>query len=217
MVEQLFNNYALVANGGFIPPGMPGHSSDIGLQHNPEQARRLLAEAGYPEGRGFPKVDALYLDNPYRNPICECLRQQWLEILGIDSTWQTAGWEEYVSRILNQPPHISAMTWLAEYYTDPDDFLKVGMSHAKIFTKWENENYDSLVKQAGWITDLNERLKLYAQAERILIDEVALFPLIYGQIEVLVKPYLKRFSMSHLSDWTFKDIWVASPPGRPGE
>jgi ABC-type oligopeptide transport system substrate-binding subunit/DNA-binding SARP family transcriptional activator len=217
MVEQLFNNYALVANGGFIPPGMPGHSSDIGLQHNPEQARRLLAEAGYPEGRGFPKVDALYLDNPYRNPICECLRQQWLEILGIDSTWQTAGWEEYVSRILNQPPHISAMTWLAEYYTDPDDFLKVGMSHAKIFTKWENENYVSLVKQAGWITDLNERLKLYAQAERILIDEVALFPLIYGQIELLVKPYLKRFSMSHLSDWTFKDILVASPPGRPGE
>jgi ABC-type oligopeptide transport system substrate-binding subunit len=217
MVESLFNNYALVANGGFIPPGMPGYSSNIGLPYDPEQAQRLLAEAGYPGSRGFPKVDALYLDNPYRNPIGEYLCQQWLEILGIDITWQTTGWEEYVSRILNQPPHISSMTWLAEYHTDPDDFLKVGMSHARIFTKWENERYDSLVKKAGRITDQNERLKLYAQAERILIDEVALFPLIYGQIELLVKPYLKRFSISHLSDWSFKDIWVTSPPVEPGE
>jgi ABC-type oligopeptide transport system substrate-binding subunit/DNA-binding SARP family transcriptional activator len=217
MIGSLFNNYALVANGGFVPPGMPGHSSNIGLPYDPEQAQRLLAEAGYPGGRGFPKVDALYLDNPYRNPIGEYLRQQWLEILGIDSIWQVTGWEEYVSRILNQPPHISSMTWLAEYHTDPDDFLKVGMSHARIFTKWENERYDSLVKQAGRKSDQNERLKLYAQAERILIDEVALFPLLYGQIELLVKPYLKRFSVSHLSDWTFKDIWVASLPSEPGE
>ena len=217
MVESLFHNNALVANGGFVPPGMPGHSSNIGLPYDPAQARRLLAEAGYPGGHGFPKVDTLYLDNPYRNPIGEHLRQQWLEILGIDSTWQATGLEEYVNRILNHPPHISSMTWIAEYHTDPDDFLKVGMSHARYFTKWENKRYDVIVEKAGRLTDQDERLKLYAKAEKILIEEVALFPLMYGQIELLVKPSMKKFSISHLSDWAFNDIWVERTPSEPGE
>jgi oligopeptide transport system substrate-binding protein len=206
MVESLFNNYALVANGGFVPPGMPGHCSGIGLAYDPEQARRLLAEAGYPKGLGFPQVDALYLDNPYRNPINDYLRQQWLEVLEIESTWEVASWEEYVNRILNQPPYISAMTWVAQYNADPSDCLQVGISHARIFTKWINQSYDALVEQARLLTDQGERLKLFAQAERILIEEVALFPLIYGQVELLVKPYLKQISLSRFSDWSFKDI-----------
>ena len=65
-----------------------------------------------------------------------------------------------------------------------------------------------IVEKAGRLTYQDERLKLYAKAEKILIEEVALFPLMYGQIELLVKPSMKKFSISHLSDWAFNDIWV---------
>lgn len=212
MVEAMLNNHVRAARGGFIPPGIPGHSSDINLPYDPDHAKSLLAQAGYLGGKGFPKVHALYLDNPYRNPIYEYLRQQWHEILGVQSTWEVVGWEEYVRRILEDPPQISAMTWLAQYHTDPDDFMKVGMSHARIFTKWENEHYDALVDQARRLTDQAERLKLYNQAERILIDEVALHPLIYGQIDLLVKPSLKQIKLSSLYNWRFKDILVESSP-----
>lgn len=208
MVENLYHNAAMVANGGFIPPGMPGHSPDIGLAYNPDRARDLLAAAGYPGGLGFPKVHALYLDTPYRNPVFKYLQHQWSNILGIENSWEGVDWEEYVNRIENSPPHISAMRWLGQYYPDPDDFMKVGMSHARIFTKWENQDYDALVEQARPLTDQSKRIKLYTQADRILIDEVGLYPLFYGQIQLLVKPSLKGFIVNHLNSWSFKDIIV---------
>jgi oligopeptide transport system substrate-binding protein len=208
MIENLYRNAAMVANGGFIPPGMPGHSRDIGLAYNPDRARDLLAEAGYPGGFGFPKVHALYLDTPYRMPIFKYLQHQWSNILGIEICWEAVDWGEYVSRIENSPPHISAMRWIGQYYPDPDDFMKVGMSHARIFTKWENQHYDALVEQARRLTDQSKRINLYTQADRILIDEVALFPLFYGRIELLIKPHLKGFRINRLSSWSFKDIIV---------
>ena len=208
IAEVLYNNHVRAAMGGFIPPGVPGHTSNIGLPYDPDLARLLLAEAGYERGLGFLQVHSLTLDNPYRNLIHEYLRDQWLEILGVDSTWEGVGWEEYVDRMLINPPHISAMTWLAHYHNDPNDFMSVGMSHARIFTKWENEHYDALVDQARRLTEQRQRIRLYNKAESILINEVALVPLYYGQIELLVKPSLKQIRLSHLDDWLFKEILV---------
>ena len=76
------------ATGGFLPPGMPGHSPGIGLPYDPDGARQLLAEAGYPKGSGFPVIDSLTARESLRNTY---LQEQWREVLGVEITWEAHG------------------------------------------------------------------------------------------------------------------------------
>jgi ABC-type oligopeptide transport system substrate-binding subunit len=82
LAHVAMRGYYLPATGGFVPPGMPGHSAGVGLPHDPSQARQLLAEAGYPGGRGFPALEALTWD-AFEAPLVY-LAEQWQESLGLE-------------------------------------------------------------------------------------------------------------------------------------
>ena len=83
---------AYAALGGFVPPGIPGHLPDIGLSYDPECARQLLAEAGYPGGEGFPPVDWLVLY--WAQALAENLQAQWRETLGLETSWRVMDWAD---------------------------------------------------------------------------------------------------------------------------
>jgi ABC-type oligopeptide transport system substrate-binding subunit/DNA-binding SARP family transcriptional activator len=187
LANVAFRGYVSPATGGFVPPGIPGHSVGIGLPYDPEQARRLLAEAGYPDGRGFPDVDS-----PTRRAVLphpEYLQTQWWENLGIEITWDVMEWAIYLEK-LEEPPHMFLMGWLADYH-DPDNFLRVGLWRERV--RWQNEGYDRLVEEARRVTDQGARMQLYRQAERILVEEAAIIPLYYGRQHLLVKPWVSKF------------------------
>jgi ABC-type transport system substrate-binding protein len=81
-VVLVLRGYESPATGGLVPPGMPGHSPGIGLPYDPEGARRVLAEAGYPSGRSFPDVD---MQAPQGGEYeCEYLQAQWWKNLGVE-------------------------------------------------------------------------------------------------------------------------------------
>lgn len=90
LAEEALQGYATPAAGGLLPQGMPGHSPDVGLPHDPERARHLLAEAGYPKGRGFPAVDALAFGAVEART--DYLEAQWRRTLGVEIAWQTPEW-----------------------------------------------------------------------------------------------------------------------------
>ena len=81
--------YGVPATGGLCPPGMPGHSADIGLPYDPIQARQLLAEAGYPAGRNFPEIN--WLMNEFLEPLAGYLQEQWQTNLGIPEIKKVVG------------------------------------------------------------------------------------------------------------------------------
>jgi oligopeptide transport system substrate-binding protein len=183
------------ATGGFVPPGMPGSSAGIGLPYDPDQARDLLAEAGYPGGRGFPAVEALAFgaSNAYN----EYVEAQWRENLGVDIIWEFVDWATLLDRLDREPPHLFGLGEGA-YYPDPDSVLRA--SSVRHHTRWQNPTYDGLVEKAKRIPDQAERIKLYAQADRILVQEAVILPLTYGRHHRLVKPWVTRFPTSAMND-----------------
>ena len=105
------------AIGGYLPPGFPGHSPDIGLPFDPQLAQELLKEAGYPEGSGFPTL-ILYLSGHRAMIIAaRALQQAWAEHLGIQVEVHKVTWSELLERFIGSDFCITG--WLADF-PDPE-------------------------------------------------------------------------------------------------
>ena len=192
------------ATGGFVPLGMPGHSQGIGLPYDPEQARQLMVEAGYPAGKGFPDIECLTL--PDRVDIGENLRDQWQQNLGVQIKWDKMESSALLARLGEHTPHLFILGWRADY-PDPDNFLRVRIGDFQR-QRWLHEDYNSLVKQAQRSLEQAERIKLYEEAERILMAEAPIMPIFYRSTRLLVKPWITSFPTTGLREWFFKDVII---------
>ena len=193
------------ATGGFVPPGMPGHLPGIGLPYNLQRARQLLTEAGYPSGQGFPVVECVARTD--QADLGENLQAQWEENLGVKIKWETVEWQAILARLGEQVPHLLIMGWMADY-PDPDNFLRARIDHIQHQSGWRNAGYDSLVKQAQRSLDQGERIKLYGEAEQILVAETPIIPIFHTSVRLLVKPWVTRFPTTGLREWFLKDVII---------
>ncbi|HUS69335.1 MAG TPA: ABC transporter substrate-binding protein [Anaerolineae bacterium] len=205
LAHVTLRGYVLPATGGFVPPGMPGHSPGIGLPYDPEQARVLLAEAGYPGGQGFPELEVLSVDKPLLVSAGESLQTQWLHNLGIEIASKQLKWGDMLDRLARESPHIWLMGWAADY-PDPDNFLRVG--EWELIGGWRNELYDRLIEGARRVTDQGERMRMYQQAEPILVQEAPILPLWYFRWQLLVKPWVRKYALSPMKVWFWKDVII---------
>jgi oligopeptide transport system substrate-binding protein len=200
----ILRGYVSPATGGFVPPGMAGHSAGIGLPYDPPRARRLLAEAGHPDGRGFPAVNIL-IPPGYALEYQEYLQVQWCKNLGVEIAWETTEWATYIDRLDRESSGMIAGMWVADY-PDPDSFLRVGIQQTQ--TKWQNKAYDALVEEAGRTTNQEKRMRLYRQADRILIEEVPIMPVSYSRRHLLVKPWVTRYPLAPRIAAFWKDVII---------
>jgi ABC-type oligopeptide transport system substrate-binding subunit/class 3 adenylate cyclase len=206
-VEAVTGGAFYPATGGLIPPGMPGHSPGIALPYDPEQARRLLAEAGYPHGTGLPNLEIVTWRARLWQSLVEDLKAQWRENLGVEVTAHAADVYRLFDRLETEPPHMLAVGWVPDY-PDPDSFLRVGFG--QYATGWRHQTYDSLVEHARQVMDQNERMILYRQADRILVEDVAVLPLSYGRVHLLVKPWVRKYPVSPVA-WSFWEDVIIEP------
>jgi ABC-type oligopeptide transport system substrate-binding subunit/class 3 adenylate cyclase len=193
------------ATGGFVPPGMPGHQSGIGLAYNLQRARQLLAEASYAGGVGFPVVECVARTD--QADLGENLQAQWQENLGVKIKWEAVEWQAILARLGEDVPHLLIMGWMADY-PDPDNFLRARIDHIEQQSGWRNEAYENLVKQAQRSLDQEERIKLYVEAEQILAEEAPIMPIFHTSSRLLVKPWVTRFPTTGLREWFFKDVII---------
>jgi ABC-type oligopeptide transport system substrate-binding subunit len=188
-----------------VPPGMPGHRPRIALPCSPSQARLLLAEAGYPDGRNFPALKTLAWQAPINAVIVEYLRAAWREILGVEITWKQLDPRTYLDRLCADVPHIWITAWTADY-PDPDSFLRAGRWRER--TGWGHAVYDRLVEDARRAMDQGERMRMYREAEMILVDEVPILPLLYPRYHRLVKPWVRRLRISPIGTTNREEIII---------
>jgi oligopeptide transport system substrate-binding protein len=181
LADEVLKGVLYPASGGLVPPGMPGHSPGIALPYDPEQARQLLAQAGYPDGRGFPGRELVY---NHSSNIIEYLKDQWFHNLNVE----VAAEKRETVTLEGGSKHIFFMGWSPDY-PDPDSFLRVCVRSR--VPHWRNETYERLLEGARRTSNQGERISLYQAADKILIEEGAIMPLTYYRYHLLVKPWVK--------------------------
>jgi oligopeptide transport system substrate-binding protein len=161
-----------------VPPGVPGRSEgDFGQHADSAAARQLLADAGYPEGRGFPGVT--YLSGG--TGIDEGIVKQLHDNLGITIRYETMDFTPYFSRLAQDPPAIWSLGWTADYL-GPNDFLGVllGTDASNNYGHWSSAAFDQAITDAGAATDPAVVRAAYDRAEEIVLREVPVVPISYG-------------------------------------
>jgi oligopeptide transport system substrate-binding protein len=171
------------ATGGLVPPMIPGHTPGIALPYDPDKAQRLLAQAGYPGGEGFPIID--FPCAWKRKAEAEYLCDQWLNVLSARINMRIVSSNIYWKALGNYDYHAILTGWYADY-PDPDDFFRVSIQ----ISNWTNEVYSRLLEEARVSIDQRQRIKLYQQAEKILVEELPIMPLYHSLEHYLVKPWI---------------------------
>lgn len=189
LIDVTFSSYNIPATGGFVPPGIPGHTPGIGHPFDPDRARWFLDVAGFPDGAGFPDVEAIGFENVF--VVVAFLQDQWRENLGISIRWTRLEWNAYLERVQHHQPQLYIAGEGADY-PDPDSFLRVGINHTR--PTWQNDTFEALLQKGNRTTDQNERIKLFQQADRLLIQEAAIVPLFYTPNSGFIKPWVVGLS-----------------------
>lgn len=169
----------------FVPPGTANYHSPPGLGYNPELARKLLAEAGYPGGKGFPPFQ--YIFNAaagggakMHEKIAVELQNMWREQLGIEVELHQMEWKVYLAAQSHLDYDLSRSSWVGDY-NDANTFLDMFMSdNGNNRTGWKNAHYDDLIREANLQTDLQRREQLFQEAEKMLIaEEMPIVPIYF--------------------------------------
>ncbi len=172
----------------WIPPGMPAFNSEIGLPFDTTRAKEILNNAGPLNMTLMFNSDAL------NKKIAEWAQEQWNKNLGLKVEINNQEWKTYLHEVKASPTEIFRMGWGADY-PDPDNFMNLFTSWSgNNHTRWKNAEYDSLIARAASEQDTDIRMKLYDEAQKMILeDETILIPLFVSVQNLLVKKEFRPY------------------------
>jgi oligopeptide transport system substrate-binding protein len=174
---------------------------------NIEEAKKLLTEAGYPDGQGLPTIVLTYNPEGGQGVTMQALQDMWKKI-GVNVELQSQEWKVFLDTRTNKNYDIARDGWNADY-VDPMTFLDVFTSNSEQNNcGYSNENYDKLIDSAKKELDTNKRMDLLHQAEDILMEDMPVIPLYYYTRVTGIKDYVKGTRVSIMCNIYFKNAYV---------
>lgn len=161
----------------FTPPGINGYYPAARLEYNVEKARKLLAAAGYPNGKGFPRLEIIYNTNEQHRQVAIAIQEMWKKALNIHITLANLDWKVFLDRESHLDYQISRGGWIADYL-DPTNFLDLFVTGGgNNRTGWSNAQYDKYIHEAALAANQAQRYAIFQKAEKLLMQQVPIVPI----------------------------------------
>ncbi len=216
IVDNILQGEGIPGIYGIVPPAFNGyHNKELnGYTLDVEKARKYLATAGYPNGKGFPKITLQTTSNGEDRDIkiCEAVQKMLKENLNIDIEVHVVPTAELYESIETGNTLFWKSNWIADY-PDPETFLTL-LSSKHIpknlmdkpylnSMRYKSEKFDTLFGDAMKELNDRKRMKLYLQADQVGIDDGAIMPVFYDENYRLLKPYVRNL---HANAMEYRDM-----------
>ena len=192
---------------GYAPRArLPGGADPAARAAALAEARRLLAEAGYPDGKGCPPIELLYNTSENHKAIGEAVQQMWKRELGVDVRLSNQEWAVYLDSQHTHNYQLARGSWIADYL-DPHVFLEIWSSDSgNNDTLWASPAYDRLLQSALAAKTQEERYDLYQQMDALLLDECPVIPIYYYTHVYARSPQVKGWFSNLLDIHPYKSV-----------
>jgi oligopeptide transport system substrate-binding protein len=197
----------------FVPPGTAGYQPPAGTKRDPDAARKLLAEAGFPGGAGFPVVRYLYSNKSDTDEkVAVEVQAMFKRELGISVLLTKQEWAVYLNSLSALDYDFCRSSWVGDY-KDPNTFLDMFVTGGgNNNCGWSNQRYDELIALAARETDGAKRFDLFREAETMLIrDEMPITPLFYYVMIMFYSDRLGGVEGNLVDEHPFRTMYWKKP------
>jgi len=191
------------------PPGTLGYQPPRIFSYDPEQARALLAEAGYPNGEGWPGIELIYNTSESHRQVAVALQQMWKDELNIEVTIANQEWKVYLDSVTQMNFDIARRGWIGDY-VDANNFLDLYLTGGgNNNTGFADPVYDDLIgNKAPQSKTRDERYAAFYEAETRLMEQMPIIPIYTYTSKHLIHPSVKGLPSNLMDSLNLKYVWL---------
>lgn len=199
---------------GILPPGIPGYNTALrGLSYDPELAQETLQQSGYQEAADLPPIVFGVSGIGETDPLAAALTEMYVGTLGVDIEINQVPWDSFQQDLYDHTFQMFMLGWVADY-PDAEDFLDVLFysDSEQNHSRYSNPEVDRLLEEARSEPDHEARMKLYQQAEEIIVTEAPWIPIYHGTTYLLVKPYVEGLTVTPQGEYYLREAHFVDNP-----
>jgi len=194
--------------GRIVPSGYPGYAPPPEMRFDPDSARRELARAGFPGGRGFPRFTILFNTSEDHRRIAEAVQAMWRRELNVPCELENREFAATLEATRSLRYDVARRSWIGDYL-DPNTFLEpLRTGDGNNRTGWSDPRYDALLREAAGTLDPAARMRLLREAEQRALDAAVFLPVLHYTSHQLVKPWVRGLHPTVLDLHPLTRVWI---------